>query len=55
MHELESWDAEGSQYTVPETHHFLFGTTHLKPRPLQMNGQNELIDPSKSSILNPAF
>ncbi len=39
--------AEGSQYAVPETHHLLFGSTHLKPRPLQMNGQNEQIDPSK--------
>lgn len=55
MHEMESWNAEGSQYTVPEKHYLLFSSTHLKPRPLQMNGQNELIDPFESSILDPAF
>lgn len=53
--QLESRSLETPQDTEPIAQHFLIGSAHLEPCPLQMNPDNQMMNALQSSRLDPVL
>jgi len=55
VNQLESRSLKAPKDTEPKAKHFLIGSSHLKPCPLQVHRGNQMMDVLKSSLLNPVL